>query len=135
MIIRPLDTHLEILKAYLSASFTNFKVKLGIRMDGMETTPATVAIMATFPDGVVRYAITTADAVMFLWKFGSIFPLLGENSLCLWCWGSRPGNSEGVGWSSDPSDVTAMHLNFSDHPDLEKIFLPKRSSRRTYVEP
>jgi len=114
VIIQPVKLHGEILKAYLSSILDNVTISTGNRIQGMETTPSTMVVKATFNDGIERFAVTTADAVMFLWNFGQICPILHDQTLYLWCSGGR----------NDLIDMPTVHiaLQFSSSPDLLKAF-------------
>ena len=120
MIIQPVETHAAILHAYLSSIFKDTTILMGGNIEGMETTPAVLLIRATFPDGIDRYAVTTADTVMFLWNFRQMCPILNGRTLYLWCNESRTGDL----------DLPALPfaLQFSESPKLAEAFRPTTSS-------
>lgn len=117
MIIHPVETHAAILHSYLSSVFDDLTLLIGGAVEGMETTPCTVVIRATFKDGIDRYAVTTVDTVMFLWNFGQICPILDGRTLYFWCNGSRTGTQD--------LPTLPFALQFSESPQLAESFRPK----------
>lgn len=116
MIIQPVETHAAILHSYLSSMFEDVSIIMGGKIEGMETTPSTAVVRVTFEDGIDRYAVATADSVMFLWNFGQICPILQGRTLHLWCSGSRTGK-QGL-------PMLPFSLHFSESPLLAEAFRP-----------